>query len=249
MKLVIKKDLKEILPSRVMMVISFILLECILLAGLGLKNSSLVSTCLIIMILLIFISIIYTAFEAGSIYFRNLRSQVYFSDLEKQGVSTPKTLLWKCLISCGTVFVYCALGALEIGLSSLVFFNMYPDEKEKFIEKMSSDGQVLVGPLDLLNYLLIAFAAMVLVYCVVSLTYAFFLKQRLSGISATIFYFIIGGALVRYAYQLPNKNVTGTRRTLTEIAISCGLILICYFGTLLLIEKKIFPKTEETAGL
>lgn len=196
MKTLLKKDIKGILPSRVMAVITFLVLQLALVPAVFMKNEAWVVTALKCMIVAVVALILFFVFEGASLFLRNIQQQTYFRSLSDAGVSVGKTLLYKQLITWLTLLAAAVLFIGGFAADTLLIAKKYPAVRQ---ELTAMDWSGLLGDvsggkaipilLAVLNLTFVLGTTVALAYFSVSLTYVFFTRQKFAGLSCIFVFF------------------------------------------------------------
>lgn len=196
MRKVIRRDLRTILGSRVMAMVTFVLLQFALLPAIFMKKESFITTTLKCMIFAMIILVIYFLYEGASLYLKNVQKISYFPKLREDGVSAWKVLVYKQIISWVTVLVVVVLFVAGFAIDTLVIAGKYPVVKEELRQMDlsgllgdTSSGMALPIVLAAINLMLVLAVMVALAYLAVSLTCVYISRQKFAGMSC-IFVFI-----------------------------------------------------------
>lgn len=196
MKTLLRKDLKVILPSRVMAVIAFLVLQLALLPAVFMKKEAWIVTTLKCMIFVTVAMILFFVYEGANLFLKNIQKQTYFQSLSDAGVPVGKVLLFKQLITWITVLLTTALFIGGFALDTLLIAKKYPVVRKELqaldLSSLLGDvsgGKAIPALLAVLNLAFVLGVTVALAYFSVSLTYVFFTKQRFAGLSC-IFVFL-----------------------------------------------------------
>ena len=247
MKKVLRKDLKAVLTPVSMMAVAFLVLECMILAGVGLRNASLIATCIYIALFAAAITLIYHLFISGGVFLRNLRERQYFYTLRAEGVSKYKVLIYKFLYSVGSLVVFAVAYVAALYLDIQLFTRAFPEEKEGFsklgVRKMicgeNGDAFAPAFLATVFEYLTAGMLLLALVFAVVTVTYSVFHRTKLCGFNCVLVYLVMFGAFLK-VYAATINGLSGT--TAHVRAGVMQLILTALFMALALyMMKKIVP--------
>ena len=247
MKTVLRKDRIEILPSFAMMVMAFVILECLFLAGLGMKNYNLSATCVTMAAIALIITIVWHLYLPGAIFLKNINNRAaYFDELAKRGMSMTRIVLLKMAYSFASLvaFVLAYIGALYFDMWP--FLRLCPEEQEKlkdfgFRKMIAGDNEPFGRALasTVFEYLSGGILLLILSFFVVAFVYAMFVRKRFVGFTAVVLYIVLFGSYLKLYQQL----VAG-RGSVTGAHVAAGiaqtiLAALLLTVTLLLIRKKL----------
>ena len=235
-----------------MMAIAFVVLECLILAGVGMRNASLIVTTIYIAIYAAAITLAYHLGLAGAVFLRNLRERKYFYDLRSEGISKYRVVLIKFGYTVVSLTVFAAFYVAALYLDIKLFAGAFPSEKEKF-EKLgvrdmicgkNGDAFVPAFLATIFEYLTAALILVALVFAVVSLTYSAFRRSRLCGINCVLVYGVIFLAFLK-VYAATVNGLTGitahVRAGVMQLCLSIALMAFALY-----MMRKIVPD-EPTA--
>lgn len=196
MKVLLQKDIRGILPSRVMAIITFFILQLALVPAVFMKNEAWIVTALKCMIVAAVALILFFVYEGAALFLKNIQKQTYFQSLRDAGVPTGKVLLYKQVFTWLTLVVTAALFIGGFAADTLLIAKKYPSVREELtaMDWSSLLGDVSGGKaipilLAVLNLMFVLGATVALAYLSVSLTYVFFTRQKFAGLSC-IFVFL-----------------------------------------------------------
>ena len=248
MKKVLRKDFKSVISPVVMMAVALVALECLVLAGVGMRNPKLISNTIVLAIYAAAISLVYHLFLSGSLFLKNLRERPYFYDLDKNGVSKYSVVIWKILYVFLSIVVFAALyiGALYWDLG--IFSRAFPDQKKEFakfgvkemIQGKNKDAFAPALAATVFEYLTAGLMLVALVFAVVAVTYSVFRKSRLCGFNCVLLYLIMFGAFMK-VYAATIAGSTGTKAHVRAGLMQ--LVMIAFFtGVALYMMRSVVPK-------
>jgi|GEM_PF-3111471 hypothetical protein len=254
MKRVLRKDIRSLLSPVVMMGAVFLVLECLILAGVGMKNPKLISTCITLAVFAFAITLIYHLFLPGQLLLRNLRERQYFYSLRDEGVSKYRVLIWKFLYTMGSLVVFAALYIAALYLDIWIFGRAFPSEKEaleKFgVRKMiQGSGNDPFGPAlaaTIFEYVTMGLVLIALVFATVTFTYSLFHRMKLCGFNCLLVYLVMFGAFLK-VYQATINGLTGTAAHV-RAGVMQLVLAIAFFALALYMMRTIVPD-EPTAEM
>lgn len=248
MKKVIKKDLKDVLPSAAMMVVTFVILECGLLAGVVVRNAKLISTCITIAAFAAAVTLVYHLYSLGRVLLRNLRERQYFYDLRSEGVDKYKVVIWKLTYTFLSLMAFAVLYVGALYLDIRLFMWAFPSEREglaKFgVRKMIvGDGDSFVPALfsTIFEYATAGLLLLTLVLAVVTFTYKLFWRSKLCGFNCVLVYLVMFGAFLK-VYSATIAGKSGIALHMIAGAMQLALSAV-FFGFALYQMRKIVPDT------
>ncbi|MBP5463118.1 MAG: hypothetical protein J6Y20_13490 [Lachnospiraceae bacterium] len=254
MRKVLRKDLKAVLTPVAMMAVSFVVLECLILAGVGLRNVSLISTSIYIAVFAAAITLIYHLYMSGSVFLHNLRERQYFYTLRSEGISKYKVLIFKYLYSVIslTVFAVAYVGALYLDIR--LFAWAFPEEKEAFaklgVRKMicgeNGDAFVPAFLATIFEYLTAILLLLAMVFAVVAVTYSVFHRTKLCGFNCVLVYLVVFGAFLK-VYSGTINGLTGTKAHVHAGVMQ--LVMTALFLALAMYMMKTIVPDEPTPDL
>ena len=252
LKKVLRKDFKEILTPEAMMAVAFIVLECLILAGVGMRNTKLIVTTIYIAIYAAAITLVYHLGMTGAVFLRNLRERKYFYDLRNEGISKYKVVLIKYCYTVVSLAIYAVLYVGALYLDIKLFANAFPSEKEQF-EKLgvremicgkNGDAFVPAFLATIFEYVTAILILVALVFAVVTVTYSAFRRSRLCGINCVLVYGVIFLAFLK-VYAATVNGLTGitahVRAGVMQLCLSAALMAFALY-----MMRKIIPD-EPTA--
>lgn len=252
LKKVLRKDFKEILTPEAMMAVAFIVLECLILAGVGMRNTKLIVTTIYIAIYAAAITLVYHLGMTGAVFLRNLRERKYFYDLRNEGISKYKVVLIKYCYTVVSLAIYAVLYVGALYLDIKLFANAFPSEKEQF-EKLgvremicgkNGDAFVPAFLATIFEYVTAILILVALVFAVVTVTYSAFRRSRLCGINCVLVYGVIFLAFLK-VYAATVNGLTGitahVRAGVMQLCLSAALMAFALY-----MMRKIVPD-EPTA--
>ena len=252
LKKVLRKDFKEILTPEAMMAVAFIVLECLILAGVGMRNTKLIVTTIYIAIYAAAITLVYHLGMTGAVFLRNLRERKYFYDLRNEGISKYKVVLIKYCYTVVSLAIYAILYVGALYLDIKLFANAFPSEKEQF-EKLgvremicgkNGDAFVPAFLATIFEYVTAILILVALVFAVVTVTYSAFRRSRLCGINCVLVYGVIFLAFLK-VYAATVNGLTGitahVRAGVMQLCLSAALMAFALY-----MMRKIVPD-EPTA--
>lgn len=196
MKTLLRKDIRGILPSRVMAVITFFILQLALVPAVFMKNEAWIVTALKCMIVAAVALILFFVYEGAALFLKNIQKQTYFQSLSDARVPVGKTLLYKQVFTWLTLVVTAALFIGGFAADTLLIAKKYPSVREELtaMDWSSLLGDVSGGKaipilLAVLNLTFVLGATVALAYLSVSLTYVFFTRQKFAGLSCIFVFF------------------------------------------------------------
>ncbi len=251
MKQVFLKDLRGILASRVMIVASFVILEIFVMIGAFSNNVGLTSTALYVYIFATIGIILYHVMEAGSIYLGNLRQVPYFDKMKSDGIPASKVLLFKHLHTWISMMICAVLYVGGLALDVLLVLKRFPGEKEGLEgfglhEMIVGAGDAFVPALitTVLEYAMIMLVMLALGYFAVTMTFAFFVKQRFTGFFSVVVYITFGYSIVAINRALAGA-FQGIALHLMSSLANVVLAAILFFVTLWGLRSKILAKRQD----
>lgn len=230
-----------------MMAIAFVVLECLILAGVGVKNPKLITTGIIIAAFAAAITLVYHLFLSGSLFLQNLRERKYFFDLRAEGVGKYKVVLWKL---CYTFLSLLAFSVLYVGalyLDIRIFAWAFPSQKEEFakfgvramIQGKNNDAFGPALAATVFEYVTAGIVLLAMVFAVVAVTYAVFRRSKLCGFNCVLVYLIMFGAFMK-VYAGTIAGVTGTKAHVRAGLMQ--LVMTAFFlGVALYMMRSIVP--------
>ncbi len=252
MKTIFKKDLRGLLPARIMMIVAFLVLELTVVLGVVTKNVSLTSTTIYLMVFFAFGMLVYHVYEAGNIFLGNLRTHAYFETMKKEGISYIHVVLCKLVITVGSMVVYATLFFGALALDVLAIIRRFPEEKEGigalgFREMVTggSDPFVMALLTTILEYVTIMLVLVALAYFSVIMNYAFFVRQRFAGLCSTFIYMTFVFVIVKANTMVSNVSV-GIAQHVIACAVNLVLTAIALAVALPVLRRKILlPREQE----
>ncbi len=243
MKIVLKKDLAGILPSRVMAVLAFLILQLSLIPAVFMKKEAWIVTALRCMIFVTVAMVLFFVYEGASLLLRNIQKQTYFKSLDEAGVPFGRVLFYKQLVTWLTALLAAGLFLGGFALDTVLIAKQFPvvGQELSAMDWNSLLGDVSSGKaipilLAVLNFAFVLAATVALAYFSVSLSYVFFSKQRYAGISCLFVFFTFYVLLMTV-----DRRFLGS---LTSLGGRAGAVLFYVCLTLLLAvgHKKFFQK-------
>lgn len=190
MKKIIRRDIRTLLGSRVMALMTFFVLQLALLPAVFMKKEAFVSTTLKCMVWAMVLLILYFVYEGANLYLKNLQQMKYFPGLREEGIPAEKVLWYKQVISLGTILALVALFIAGFVIDVLLIAGQYPAVKKELstldlsgLLGDTSGGIFLPTVLAVLNVILVLALTVALAYLSVSLSFVFFTRQKFAGIS------------------------------------------------------------------
>ena len=254
MKKVLRKDMKAVLTPVAMMAIAFVVLECLILAGVGMRNVSLISTSIYIAVFAAAITLIYHLYMAGGVFLHNLRERQYFYDLRAEGLSKYRVLLYKFLYSVASLIVFAVAYVGALYLDIRLFAWAFPEEKEEFsklsVREMicgkNGDAFAPAFCATVLEYVTAGLFLLALVFAVVAVTYSVFHRTKLCGFNCVLVYLVMFGAFLK-VYAATVNGLTGT--TAHVRAGVMQIVMTVLFLALALYMMKTIVPDEPTPDL
>ena len=250
MKKVFRKDMKDMVPAFAMMASAFVVLEIQLLLGVALNNKGMVNTALYMAVFAMVVTIAWILYAAGGVFLRNLRERMYFTQLEKEGVSVTKTVVYKILYNTFAIAVFAGAyaGAFFVDLKLLA--SRFPEEKEgieqfgirKMIQGESGDPLVPAVLTTILEYLTAGFFLVVLVYLAVVITYAFCYRSKLCAILCVVAYLLLFMMFYKVS-QTILAGLSGIEMHLAASALNFGTAFVLGIAAIWLLVKRTLPLT------
>lgn len=251
MKQVFLKDLRGILASRVMIIASFVILEIFVLIGVFSNNIELTSTALYVYIFATVGIILYHIFEAGSVYLGNLRQVPYFDKMKSEGIPASKVLLFKHLHTWISMMICAALYVGGLAFNLFMVLKKFPGEKEGLEgfglhEMIVGGGDAFIPALlaTIIEYAIIMLVMLALGYFAVTMTFAFFVKQRFTGFFSIVVFITFGYPIVAINRALASV-FQGIALHLMCALVNLALAAILYFVALWGLRSKILAKRQE----
>lgn len=234
------------------MAIALVVLECLVLAGVGLRNVSLIVTSIRIAIYAAAITLFYHIYMTGDVFLRNLRERQYFYDLKKEGMSKYTVVLWKFAYVMVSLTVFATLYVAALYLDIRLFAGAFPSEEEAFnnfgvrnmIVGKNGDAFVPAFLATIFEYLTAGMVLIALVFAVVSVTYSVFRTSKLCGFNCALVWLVMFGAFLK-VYSATVNGLTGTTAHVRAGLMQLGLTIV-FLGFALYMMRKIVPD-EPTA--
>ncbi len=248
MRKVIRRDLRTILGSRVMAVVTFLLLQLALLPAVFMKKESFITTTLKCMIFATIILVIYFLYEGANLYLRNLQKITYFPRLREDGVPAWKVLVYKQVITLATIFAVVVTFVAGFAIDTWLIAGRYPVVKKELRQMDlsgllgdTSGGLALPIVLAILNLLLVLAVMAALAYLSVSLTYVYVTGQKFAGLSC-IFVFLTFYMFLMMMDSHTLGKLTSLGGRAAALVVYAAVLAAMYLGHKWFFDKKMLAR-------
>lgn len=242
MKKIILDDRRQYLPNLFMFLMSLVVLEVAIVGGIIAKNSSLVSTVIILFAVIMVLMAIIMIAMAGKVWMGDLRNTGIWKVRRKDGLSLETIIGVKTALYSLLLFLSEAIYALVMALNVSLVYKAFPAEREGLDElftKVFGEGASLSGKnaLVILEFLMVAVAAVTLVFLAVTLVFNGFTRNRYAGVLAGVLYVSVGYFLIRISLSLTKGVKDEGMRSLAGAGVLAVLAVICFLSVRMSVKK------------
>ncbi len=248
MKILLKKDIKALLPGFAMLFVAGIVLCVMCLFGIFTGNGNFTVTAVYLYFIALIPVFAYTVIKGANLYRQNLSDSNYLNSLAERNIKPASFIMGKMLWSwaMGAVLVTeYLMGSLAM---TVLAFKLLPAEygSQGFVHEFE-DAFVSLEPLNLLAL----FAAMITVtagltamtYLAFELCYMYFIRGKYSFIASVMTLFCIFWIVWKiFDFTVPQKGIMSTIGTALYGAV---IGIICVIIHLLTASRKIYKNAEE----
>ncbi|MBO4696367.1 MAG: hypothetical protein J5643_03665 [Lachnospiraceae bacterium] len=233
MKKIILDDRKQYLPNLIMVLMSLVFLEIVIVIGFLSKNTSLVSTLLGICAITMLINTAIMISMAGKVWLKDLRNTGIWKVRQNEGMTVRKTAYCKEILYAAMLFLSVMLYGLVLVLDIIWRRNALPladdDQTEKEFAVFTDNffHPSLKNFVLILEFLMVAVAAVALVFVCVTLVYNGLTRNRYAGILAGVLYVSVGYFLIRLSLTIIHGVKGEIRQSLAGSAIMLIVSGIC----------------------
>lgn len=242
MKKIILDDRKQYLPNLIMFLMTVILLEMVVVFGILTKNSALVSTVFGLYAIIMVIMAVIMLAMTGKVWMSDLRNSGIWGTRKRDGMSLEQVILYKTALYAGMLFLAELLYGIVMILDVLWVYRAFPAEREdlnELFKKLFGENYSLSGKdaVMILEFLMVALAAVLLVFTAVTLVYNGLSRGRYAGVLAGILYVSVGYFVIRLSLSLSSRAKTDTARSLAGSLIMLVIAAICFAVVRLSVKK------------
>ena len=247
MKKVLKKDLRSVLPALTMMVVAAVLLECLILAGVAIKNHKFVATCITMGVLSLAISAMYHLFLTGSMLLRDLRNPKVFDELQKEGISKRRAIIFRMIYVLLSMAAFVVLYGAFLFADIEIFKAALPEAGEDlskfgFRKMIQHDGEAFLPSLGstVFEYITLLALLVILVYFTVYLAATVVLRYRFAGFGSVVMYLFFLGVL-RKMYHMVTAGKHGIDFHMTAGGAQLLLCVVIFIAVMYMLPRKVLP--------
>ncbi|MGN0165917.1 MAG: hypothetical protein ACI39R_07015 [Lachnospiraceae bacterium] len=250
LNVLMKKDIKILLPGIVMFLMAAVALCVMCVFGIFTGNGNFTVTAIYVFFFAMIIVCVYNVFKGANLYRKNLSDADYLKSVADRNITSKQfilgKMLWTWTVTAVSLTVYLA------GFVSMVFVasNMLPettDEMEKqeftsFIPETFADMDFLKGVLSYIVLLAVVAGITAMVYMAFELCFMYFIRGRYAVIASIMTIFCIFWIIWKvFDFIVP---VSGMGAMLGTIIYALVIGAICIIIHLLTAAKKIFTFDE-----
>lgn len=246
LKVLLKKDIKELLPGFVMFAMAGIALCVMCLFGIFTGNGNFAVTAIYVFLFALILVFVYHVMKGANLYRKNLSDTAYLQAAAEKKV-TPKTfilgkMLWTWILAAVSVTGYLA----GIVIMAAAAFHKLPVVEEEIRKQgfFSQLGKAFgsIAPLNVvLSYIalvLVVAAVTSMAYLAFALCWMYFIRGRYAVIASLMTFFCIFWVVWKiFDFIVPVSGILSIVGTAVYAAVICG---ICVLVHLLTAAKKIF---------
>lgn len=244
MKVLLKKDIKALLPSFAMLVMAGFALCVMCLFGIFTGNGNFAVTAIYVFFIALIPAFAYTVLKGANLYRMNLSDTVYLSSIKDKGVTVKSFILGKQLWT----WILGAIIATEYLIGSLVAtalaFKMLPsgNGNDQGFAPEFKDALGGMGAIDMiLSYpavLFITAGVTSVAYLAFELCFVYFIRGRYALIASLMTFFSMFWVVWKiYDFVVPVSGVMSIMGTAIYGAVICTICTLLHLKTA---SKKIF---------
>lgn len=246
LKVLLKKDIKELLPGFVMFVMAGIALCIMCLFGIFTGNGNFAVTAIYVFFYALILAFVYHVIKGANLYRKNLSDAPYLRAAAEKNL-TPKRfilgkMLWTWILAAVSVAEYLA----GILLMAAVAFARLPEVEEEIrkqgffsqLEKSFGSITPLTVILACLALFLVIAAVTSMAYLAFELCFLYFIRGRYALIASLMTFFCIFWVVWKiFDFIVPVSGIFSLIGTAVYAAVICG---VCVLIHLLTAAKKIY---------